>query len=178
MAHAQKPDLVFQQNGRVHLNWRGASVQSTTGRRAVHISLQVLYRSCKPVFCSHVTITGYPLLSLVSPSLLLPCVTCAITFQRQSTTPSSGTLRRVLFPLTVHVYLSITTNKTIMFIVQTVHTQTKANYYLFFSIRDVHDFRPKEHNFSIVLYARWSTVSSPSTLSSQGILSYIFITIF
>jgi hypothetical protein len=53
----------------------GASVQSTTGRRAVHISLQGLYCSCKPVFCSHVTHTGYPLHSLVSPSLLHPCVT-------------------------------------------------------------------------------------------------------
>ena len=53
----------------------GGSVQSTTGRRAVHISLQSLYCSCKPVFCSHVTLTGYPLHSLVSPSLLLPCIT-------------------------------------------------------------------------------------------------------
>jgi len=53
----------------------GASVQSTTGSRAVHISLQGLYCSCKPVFCSHVTLTGYPLHSLVSPSLLLSCVT-------------------------------------------------------------------------------------------------------
>jgi hypothetical protein len=53
----------------------GASVQPTTGRRAVHISLQGLYCSCKPVFCSHVTLTGYPLHSLVSPSLSLPCVT-------------------------------------------------------------------------------------------------------
>jgi hypothetical protein len=53
----------------------GASVQSTTGRRAVHISLQCLYCSCKPVFCSHVTFTGYPLNSLVSSSLLLPCFT-------------------------------------------------------------------------------------------------------
>jgi hypothetical protein len=52
----------------------GASNQSTTGRRAVHISLQGLYCSCKPMFCSHVTLTGYPLQSLVSPSLL-PCVT-------------------------------------------------------------------------------------------------------
>jgi hypothetical protein len=52
----------------------GASVQSTTGKRAVHISLQGLYCSCKPVFCSHVTLTGYPLHSPVSPSLLLPCV--------------------------------------------------------------------------------------------------------
>jgi hypothetical protein len=53
----------------------GASVQSTTGRRAVHISLQGLYCSCKPVFCNHVMLTGYPFHSLVSPSLLLPCVT-------------------------------------------------------------------------------------------------------
>jgi hypothetical protein len=45
----------------------GASVQSTIGRRAVRISLQGLYCSCKPVFCSHVTLTGYPLHSLVSP---------------------------------------------------------------------------------------------------------------
>ena len=49
----------------------GTSVQSTTGRRAV----QGLYCSCKPVFCSHMTLTGYPLHSLVSPSLLLPCIT-------------------------------------------------------------------------------------------------------
>jgi hypothetical protein len=53
----------------------GASVQSNTGRRAVHISLQGLYCSYKPVFCSRVTFTGYPLHSIVSPSLPLPCVT-------------------------------------------------------------------------------------------------------
>jgi len=35
----------------------GESVQSTTGSRAVYISLQGLYCSCKPVFCSHVTLT-------------------------------------------------------------------------------------------------------------------------
>jgi hypothetical protein len=52
----------------------GVSVHSNTGRRAVHISLQGLYCSCKPVFCSHVTLTGYPLYSIVSPSLLLPCI--------------------------------------------------------------------------------------------------------
>jgi hypothetical protein len=53
----------------------GELVQSTTGRRAVHISLQGLYCSCKLVFCSHVTLNGYPLHSPVSPSRLLPCVT-------------------------------------------------------------------------------------------------------
>ena len=38
MAHAQKPDFVFRRNGRVHLNRREASVQSTTGSRGVRIS--------------------------------------------------------------------------------------------------------------------------------------------
>jgi len=38
MTHAQKPDLVFQRNGRVHLNWPGASVLSNTGSRGVRIS--------------------------------------------------------------------------------------------------------------------------------------------
>ena len=51
------------------------SVQSTTGRRAVHISLQGLYCSREPVFCSHVTLTGYPLHSLFSSPLLLTYVT-------------------------------------------------------------------------------------------------------
>jgi len=42
MAHAQKPDLVFQRNGRVHLNCRRGggegSVQSTAVSRGVRIS--------------------------------------------------------------------------------------------------------------------------------------------
>jgi hypothetical protein len=85
MAHAQKPDFVFPQNGSA----RG-SVQSTTGRRAVHISLQGLYCSSEPVFCSHVT------LILVTLSILLFALhfstrasSCAITFQTQSTTEYS-----------------------------------------------------------------------------------------
>ena len=39
MAHVQRPDLVFQQNGRVHLNCRGGgSAQSTTSSRGLRIS--------------------------------------------------------------------------------------------------------------------------------------------
>jgi len=38
MAHAQKPDLVFQRNGLVHLNLVVASVPSTTGSQGVRIS--------------------------------------------------------------------------------------------------------------------------------------------
>ena len=72
MAHEQKPDFVFRRNGRVHLNWRGASVQSTTGSRGVHISGS---NAGYTMFRCSVKGTGYPLHSSVSPSLPLPCVT-------------------------------------------------------------------------------------------------------
>ena len=72
MAHAQKPDFVFQRNGRVHLNRRGTSVQSATGSRGVHISGS---NAGYTMFRDSVKSTGYPLHSSVSPSLPLPCVT-------------------------------------------------------------------------------------------------------
>jgi hypothetical protein len=72
MAHAQKSDLVFRRNGRVHLNRRGTSVQSTTGSRDVRISGN---NAGYIVFRGSVKSTGYPLHSPVSSSLLLPCVT-------------------------------------------------------------------------------------------------------
>jgi hypothetical protein len=72
MAHAQKSDFVFRRNGRVHLNRRGASVQSTTGSRGVRVSGSNAGYS---VLRGSVKSTGYPLHSPVSPSLPLPCVT-------------------------------------------------------------------------------------------------------
>ena len=72
MAHAQKPDFVFRRNGRVHLNRRGASVQSATGSRRVRISGS---NAGYTMFRGSVKGTGYPLHSPVSPSLPLPCVT-------------------------------------------------------------------------------------------------------
>ena len=72
MAHAQKPDFVFRRNGRVHLNRRGESVQSTTGSRCVRISRS---NAGYIMFRGSVKSTGYPLHSPVSPSLPLPCVT-------------------------------------------------------------------------------------------------------
>ena len=72
MAHAQKPHFVFRRNGRVHLNRRGASVQSTTGSRGVHISGS---NAGYTMFPGSVKGTGYPPHSLVSHSLPLPCVT-------------------------------------------------------------------------------------------------------
>jgi len=72
MAHVRKPDFVFLRNGRVHLNRRGASVQSATGSRGVRISGS---NAGYTMFRGSVKGTGYPLRSPVSPSLLLPCVT-------------------------------------------------------------------------------------------------------
>jgi hypothetical protein len=67
-----KPEFVFRRNGRVHLNRRGASVQSTTGSRGVRISGS---NAGYTMFRGSVKSTGYPLHSPVSPSLPLPCVT-------------------------------------------------------------------------------------------------------
>ena len=72
MAHAQKTDFVFRRNGRVHLNLRGASVQSNTGSRGVRISGS---NAGYTMFRGSAKSTGYPLHSPVSPSLLHPCVT-------------------------------------------------------------------------------------------------------
>ena len=72
MAHAQKSDFVFRRNGRVHLNRRGASVQSTTGSRGVRISGS---NAGHTMFQGSVKGTGYPLYSPVSLSVPFPCVT-------------------------------------------------------------------------------------------------------
>ena len=72
MAHAHKPDFVLQNNGRVHSNRQGASVQLTTGNRGVRISGS---NAGYTTFRGSVKGTGYPLQSPVSPSLHLPFVT-------------------------------------------------------------------------------------------------------
>ena len=71
MAHAQKPDFVFRRTGRVHLNRRGAPVQSTTSSRGVLISGS---NAGYNMFRGSVKSTGYPLQLSVSISLPHPCV--------------------------------------------------------------------------------------------------------
>jgi len=72
MAHAQKTHFVFRRKGRVHLNRRGASVQSTSGSRGVRISGS---NAGYTMFRGSVKNTGYLLHSPVSPSIPLPYVT-------------------------------------------------------------------------------------------------------
>ena len=75
MAHAQKPGLVFQRNGRVHLNWRGDQFNRLLAaevRASAVVMVVMLDTPYSEVECMN---TGYPLHSHVSPSLPLPCVT-------------------------------------------------------------------------------------------------------
>ena len=60
----------------------GASIQSTTDSRGVRISGS---NAGYTMFRGSVKGTGYPLHSPVSPSLPLPALPCAITFQLEST---------------------------------------------------------------------------------------------
>ena len=81
MAHAQKPDFVLRRNGRVHLNRRGASVQSTTGSRGVRISGS---NAGYTMFRGSEKSTGHPLHSPVSPSLPLGFETCTCGRYREN----------------------------------------------------------------------------------------------
>ena len=75
MAHAQKPDLVFQRNGRVHLNRRGRQFSRLLAAEvcaSAVATVVMLDTPCSEVECKT---TGYPLHSHVPPSLPLPCVT-------------------------------------------------------------------------------------------------------
>jgi len=77
MAHAQKPDLVFQRKGRVHLNWRrgeggGDQFSRLLAAEVCASAVVMLDTPCSEVECKT---TRYPLHSHVSPSLPLSCVT-------------------------------------------------------------------------------------------------------
>ena len=74
-AHAQKPDLVFQRNRRVHLNWRGCQFSWLLAAEvcaSAVVMVVMLDTPCSEVECKT---TGCPLHSYVSPLLPLPCVT-------------------------------------------------------------------------------------------------------
>jgi len=70
MAHAQKPDLVFQRNGRVHLYRQGCQFSRLLAAEVCASAVVMLDRPC-PIQC---TTAGNPLHSPFSPSLLHPCV--------------------------------------------------------------------------------------------------------
>jgi len=72
MAHAQKPDMVFQRNGRVHLNRQERQFSRLLAAEVCASAVVMLDTPCSEVECKT---TGYPLHSRVPSSLPLPCVT-------------------------------------------------------------------------------------------------------
>jgi len=82
MAHAQKPDLVFRRNGRVHLNRRGCQFSRLLAAEMCASAVVMLDTPC-PVVVSRVlathSIRQFPLHFPSRASL------CAITFQLEST---------------------------------------------------------------------------------------------
>ena len=80
--YTEKPDFDFRRNGRVHLNRREASVQSTTGSRSLRISDS---NARYTMFRGSVKSTGYLLHSSVFPSLHFPSPTCVTVCHHIST---------------------------------------------------------------------------------------------
>ena len=70
VAHAQKPDLVFQRNGRVHFYRRGCQFSRLLAAEVCASAVVMLDRPC-PI---QGKTAGYPLHLPFSPSLLHPCV--------------------------------------------------------------------------------------------------------
>ena len=76
VAHAQKPDLVFQRNGRVHFYRRGFQFSRLLAAEVCASAVVMLDRPC-PI---QGKAAGYPLHSPFSPSLLHPCVSVCHQF--------------------------------------------------------------------------------------------------
>jgi hypothetical protein len=96
----------FSAKRRVHLNRRGASVQSTTGSRGLHISGS---NAGYTMLRGSVKSTGYPLHSPVSPSLPPLCHRVPSHFNLTSTSPlylpPSLSLPMSLFTITFQLNL-------------------------------------------------------------------------
>jgi hypothetical protein len=75
MAYAQKPDLVFRRNGRVHLHRRGRQFSRLLAPEVGASAFIVGSNAGYTMFRGSEKGTDYPPHSPISPSLPLPCVT-------------------------------------------------------------------------------------------------------
>jgi hypothetical protein len=83
MAHAQKPDFVFQRNGRVHLNRQGCQFSRLPAAEVCTSVVAMLDTPCSGVVWSVLATHSIRQFPLHFPSRASPC---AITFQLDSTT--------------------------------------------------------------------------------------------
>ena len=129
MAHAQKPDFVFQRNGQVRLNQCGPQFSRLLAAEVCASAVVMLDTPCSKVvwrvlathkgpalsprcirdvrsrtldILTH-SLTGYPLHSPVSPSFALPCITVCHHISTVLYLPSK------LHGNTSHIFLSTTT---------------------------------------------------------------------
>jgi hypothetical protein len=82
MAHAQKPDFVFQQNGRVHLSRRGRQFSRLLAAEVCASAVVMLYTSCSEVVWRILATHSIRQFPLHFTSRASPCV---VTFQLDST---------------------------------------------------------------------------------------------
>ena len=82
MAHAQKPDFVFRQNGPVHLNWRGRQFSRQLAAEVCASAVGMLDTPCSEVVWRVLATHSIRQFLLHFPSRASPC---AITFQLKST---------------------------------------------------------------------------------------------
>ena len=78
MAHAQKPDLVFRRNGRVHLNRRGRQFSRLLATEVCASAVVMLDTACSEVVWRELATHSIRQFPLHFPSRASPC---AITFQ-------------------------------------------------------------------------------------------------
>jgi hypothetical protein len=83
MAHAQKPDLVFRRNGRVHLNRRGRHFSRLQAAEVCASAVVMLDAPCSEVVWRVLAKHSIRQFPLHFPSCASPC---AITFQLESNT--------------------------------------------------------------------------------------------
>jgi len=174
MAHAQKPDFVFRRNGRVHLNRRGTSVQSTTGSRGVCISGS---NAGYTMFRSNVKSIGYPLHSPVYPSLPLPSVTVCHHISTelyrhlsQYSVVSDGMVKYLLvrWHKRVYIYIYIYTECSFFYLTDERRPDPFSNFLLLISnfrpVLNVVSFllgNPRAFEFCMLTF--WKTLYVPSS---------------
>jgi hypothetical protein len=96
MAHAQKPDFLFRRNGRVHLNQRGRQFSRLLAAEACASAVVMLDTPCSEVVWRVLATHSILQLPLHFPYRASPC---AITFQLDSTTEISVSIRAALITL-------------------------------------------------------------------------------
>jgi hypothetical protein len=88
MTHAQKPDLVFRRNGRVHLNRRGRQFSRLLAAEVCASAVVMLDAPCSEIVWRALATHSIRQFPLKFPSRASPC---AIIFQLDSTAEQSAT---------------------------------------------------------------------------------------